>query len=152
MRLKNKQQNAEDVLIDVVDDDVPDKARTISNNNNYNNENNEDNNGTIIIADVPLRRFQHITPESQVSPVFIDHENRQFLNPISYIGGPRISPNGRLVGNRQNRNSIDSITSILSIDWFDENLIQEIDVWVNFVHLDVNWLLRIKLKKNNSKV
>lgn len=119
-----KQQNAEDVLIDV-DDDVPDSARTISSNNNYNaqttkedNDDDDDNlfNDTIIIANVPLRRFQHITPESQVSPVFIDHENRQFLNPISYLGGPRIGPNGRLVQNRQNRNSIDSITSILSID------------------------------------
>lgn len=52
-----------------------------------------------------------------MQPVFIDHENRQFLNPISYIGGPRLDNNGRLMNNnRSNRNSIDSITSILSID------------------------------------
>lgn len=56
-----------------------------------------------------------------MQPVFIDHENRQFLNPISYIGGPRLDNNGRLMNNnRSNRNSIDSITSILSIDWNPE--------------------------------
>lgn len=80
----------------------------------------------VVVDDVPLCRLK---PQSQVAPVFIDHENRQFLNPISYIGGPRLgSPVGvtqsphhndrnvKQPSNLKNRKSIDSITSVLSID------------------------------------
>lgn len=84
-------------------DDVPDSTRRKTINND----------DTFVIANVPLRKFQQV--KSVMQPVFIDHENRQFLNPISYIGGPRLDSSGRLM-NRSNRNSIDSITSILSID------------------------------------
>lgn len=80
----------------------------------------------VVVDDVPMCRLK---PQSQIAPVFIDHENRQFLNPISYIGGPRL---GTLVevnstnptvatrnvsrNNLENRKSIESITSVLSID------------------------------------
>lgn len=97
----------------------------------------------VVVDDVPLCRLK---PQAQIAPVFINHENRQFLNPISYIGGPRIgrplgvsiispitnndnndvvnfirdpsSSSSNNVGHNklENRKSIESITSVLSID------------------------------------
>uniref|UniRef100_A0A336LE54 CSON009010 protein n=1 Tax=Culicoides sonorensis TaxID=179676 RepID=A0A336LE54_CULSO len=93
-------------------DDVPDSISRIAGPTPLSSSNN--NNDTYHIGNVPLRRFQQV--KSVMQPVFIDHENRQFLNPISYIGGPRLDSNGRQQIDRTNRNSIDSITSILSID------------------------------------
>uniref|UniRef100_A0A336N177 CSON004276 protein n=1 Tax=Culicoides sonorensis TaxID=179676 RepID=A0A336N177_CULSO len=94
-------------------DDVPDSISRIAGPTPLSSSNNN-NNDTYHIGNVPLRRFQQV--KSVMQPVFIDHENRQFLNPISYIGGPRLDSNGRQQIDRTNRNSIDSITSILSID------------------------------------
>lgn len=82
----------------------------------------ENNENFIMIDSVPLRRFEQVQPSSE--PVFIDHENRQFLNPISYIGGPRIdiennrivSSNGSQIRQHPNRRSAESITSYISID------------------------------------
>lgn len=58
--------------------------------------------GNIKISPFVIRR----NPKINSSAIFIDESRRQFLNPISYLGGPRLET--------RNRNSVDSI---LSLDW-----------------------------------
>lgn len=110
-----------------IDDEDPaeaDDSKSLLRNSNRENSTTTNNSNIVIVDDVPLRQLQ---PQTQVAPVFIDHENRQFLNPISYIGGPRLGvpttgasqpthSNSVRSNNVENRKSIDSITSILSID------------------------------------
>uniref|UniRef100_A0A1A9ZWK3 Uncharacterized protein n=1 Tax=Glossina pallidipes TaxID=7398 RepID=A0A1A9ZWK3_GLOPL len=63
-------------------------------------------NYTTEIANVPVEPFvtKSSTHRSPVSPAYLDEIHRQFLNPISYLGGPQLQP--------RNRNSIDSILSL----------------------------------------
>lgn len=43
-------------------------------------------------------------PKSPVTKVFVSEDQRQFDNPISYLGGPHLEP--------RNRKSLDSVLSI----------------------------------------
>ncbi|KAI9588550.1 hypothetical protein GQX74_004395 [Glossina fuscipes] len=63
-------------------------------------------NYTTEIANVPVEPFvtKSSNHRSPVSPAYLDEIHRQFLNPISYLGGPQLQP--------RNRNSIDSILSL----------------------------------------
>ncbi|EDV95600.1 GH15799 [Drosophila grimshawi] len=55
-----------------------------------------------------MRRAQrHPPPPTSLPPIYLENalQQRQFANPISYLGGPRLQP-------RSNRNSLDSILSL----------------------------------------
>uniref|UniRef100_A0A1A9W4R3 Uncharacterized protein n=1 Tax=Glossina brevipalpis TaxID=37001 RepID=A0A1A9W4R3_9MUSC len=57
------------------------------------------------IAEVPVAPFvTKSNPRSPISPAYLNEIHRQFLNPISYLGGPQLQP--------RNRNSIESILSL----------------------------------------
>lgn len=43
-------------------------------------------------------------PKSPITKVFVSEDQRQFDNPISYLGGPHLEP--------RNRKSLDSVLSI----------------------------------------
>lgn len=60
---------------------------------------------TMRISGIPISPFvTRRNPKAHVSPAYIDEAHRQFSNPISYLGGPRLEP--------RNRNSVDSVLSI----------------------------------------
>lgn len=99
-----------------------------SNSDSHSHNNKVLNSNVIVIDNVPMCNLKS---QTQAAPVFIDHEKRQFLNPISYIGGPTLGLPTAIGAdfpiiirdssemknrNTNNRKSIDSITSVLSID------------------------------------
>ncbi|XP_043071539.1 uncharacterized protein LOC6558003 isoform X3 [Drosophila grimshawi] len=62
----------------------------------------------ITFSEFTMRRAQrHPPPPTSLPPIYLENalQQRQFANPISYLGGPRLQP-------RSNRNSLDSILSL----------------------------------------
>lgn len=60
----------------------------------------------IRIAEIPvapLIAYQY--PKSRMTPAYLSNGVRQYSNPISYLGGPRIEP-------KSNRSSLESILSL----------------------------------------